>query len=157
MLPIIPTLTETILRLTTAMLVGCAIGLNRDLRGKPAGLRTHALVTIGSALLAMTSIHIALTMNGSASDAVSRVIQGIVTGIGFLGAGVIIRDHAGHVRGLTTAATIWVAASLGIACGIGYWPAVAIAVALVFIVLLIGGPLEQFVGRIFGRPDSEQS
>lgn len=151
----IPTLTETILRLSVAMIVGCAIGLNRDLRGKPAGLRTHALVTIGSALLAMTSIHIAITTGGSASDAASRVIQGIVTGIGFLGVGVIIRDSAGRVQGLTTAATIWVAASLGVACGIGYWPAVAIAVILVFIVLLIGGPLELFMERTFGKPKGD--
>ena len=153
----LPSLLEIILRLSVAMIVGGAIGLNRDLRGKPAGLRTHALVTIGSALLAMTSIYLAITMGGSPSDATSRVIQGIVTGIGFLGVGVIIRDQAGHVRGLTTAATVWVTASLGVACGIGYWPAILVAVVLIFIVLLTGGPIEMFVEKTFGKPNDNNS
>ena len=117
----IPGIQEIILRLGFATVVGGTIGLNRDLHGKPAGLRTHALVTLGAALLALTSLQISTTLGGSVSDSLSRVIQGIVTGIGFLGAGVIIWNQAGHVHGLTTAATIWMAASLGVVCGVGYW------------------------------------
>ncbi len=152
-----PGLTEIILRLTIATLVGCVIGLNRDLRGKPAGLRTHSLVTLGSALLALAILHVSITTGGVPGDALSRVIQGVVTGIGFLGAGVIIRDPAGHVRGLTTAATIWLSASLGIVCGIGYWLPVTVAMVLIFIVLLLGGPMELFVERFFGRTGNDGS
>ncbi len=146
-----PGIREIILRLAAAMLVGGMIGLNRDLQGKPAGLRTHALVTLGTALLALTSIHLALTLGGNPTDATSRVVQGIVTGIGFLGAGVIVRNPAGHVRGLTTAATIWAAASLGFACGIGYWQAIAIAIVLMFLLLMFGGPVEHLFERMMGR------
>ena len=148
----LPNLTETFLRLLAATAIGCAIGLNRDLRGKPAGLRTHSLVTLGSALLALTMLRMSLTSGGVPADALSRVIQGIVTGIGFLGAGVIIRDGAGKVQGLTTAATIWVSAALGIVCGVGYGEIVTCSVVLIFAVLLLGGPVEQWVERKFGKP-----
>ena len=147
----IPGIGEIILRLTIATLVGCVIGLNRDLRGKPAGLRTHSLVTLGSALLALAILHVSITTGGVPGDALSRVIQGIVTGIGFLGAGVIIREQSGRVSGLTTAATLWLSASLGIVCGIGYWLPVIVAMVLIFLVLLVGGPLELFVERFFGK------
>ena len=140
-----PTLTETFLRLSAATAIGCLIGLNRDLRGKPAGLRTHSLVTIGSALLTLTILRMSLSSGGVPADAMSRVIQGIVTGIGFLGAGVILRDGAGKVQGLTTAATIWVSAALGIVCGVGYRGIVAFSVVLIFAVLILGGPVEQWV------------
>jgi len=142
---------EVILRLTSATVVGCVIGLNRELKGKPAGLRTHALVTLGAALVTLSSIHLSMSEGVIGSDALSRVIQGIITGIGFLGAGVIIRDEIGHVRGLTTAATIWVAASLGIVCGVGYWVAVVVAVCLVMLVLVFGGPVEKLAGRAMGK------
>jgi putative Mg2+ transporter-C (MgtC) family protein len=99
------------LRLGTATLVGVVLGLNRDLHGKVTGVRTLGLVCLGSAL-AVLSVH---AVNGT--DA-SRVIQGIVTGVGFLGAGVIVRNNKGrHVHGLTTAACVWVAACIGAACG----------------------------------------
>lgn len=142
---------EVILRLVAATVVGCAIGLNRELKGKPAGLRTHALVTLGAALFTLSSIHFSLSLGVAGADALSRVMQGIITGLGFLGAGVILRDEEGHVRGLTTAATIWVAASLGILCGIGYWIGVIIAVSLVLIVLIVGEPVERFFERALGK------
>ena len=88
-------------------------------------------------------------------DAVSRVLQGILTGIGFLGAGVIIRDAEGHVSGLTTAATIWVSAVLGTLCGLGYWLLVGISTVLIMGVLTIGGMAEQFAERIFKRDSQE--
>ena len=100
------------LRLGTATLVGVVLGLNRDLHGKVTGVRTLGLVCLGSAL-AVLSVH---AVNGT--DA-SRVIQGIVTGVGFLGAGVIVRNSKGHhVHGLTTAACVWVTACIGAACAI---------------------------------------
>jgi len=138
---------EMVLRLAVATAAGAAIGLNRDLKGKPAGLRTHALVALGSALLVSVSVMPATSADFD-STSVSRVIQGIVTGIGFLGGGVILKDATGTaVHGLTTAAAIWLAASLGMACGLGSWPQVAIALALAFVVLLFGGPVEQAFHR----------
>ena len=113
------------LRLGTATLVGVVLGLNRDLHGKVTGVRTLGLVCLGSAL-AVLSVH---AVNGT--DA-GRVIQGIVTGVGFLGAGVIVRNNKGrHVHGLTTAACVWVAACIGAACGCAQWQVVALGAALV--------------------------
>src|SRR5260370_8617085 len=98
---------DSALRLGTAMLVGVVLGLNRDLHGKVTGVRTLGLVCLGSAL-AVLSVH---AVNGT--DA-SRVIQGIVTGVGFLGAGVIVRTNNGHhVHGPTTPASVWVPACNG--------------------------------------------
>ena len=140
------TLLDTILRLGAALVAGGAIGLNRDLRGKPAGVRTHSLVALGSALITV------LLADPGDRTAVSRVIQGIITGIGFLGAGVILRREGGRtVRGLTTAASIWVVAALGIACGMGQWVPVAVGTGLTLAVLLFGGPLEDAVHRLRGR------
>jgi putative Mg2+ transporter-C (MgtC) family protein len=139
---------QILLRLTAATLVGGALGLNRELKGKPAGMRTHALVTLGAATVALLC---ALPGAGQpASDAFSRVIQGVITGIGFLGAGVILRDDTHQrVHGLTTAAGIWVAASLGLACGAGYWLPTLTAAALTIIVLTFGGRVEQWVNQSF--------
>ncbi len=142
---------ETALRLGAALIVGTVIGLNRELHGKPAGLRTHALVTLGAAV---ATIIVLKAPNGSfAADqnAMSRVVQGILTGVGFLGAGVILRDPAGHVTGLTTAATIWMCAVLGIVCGLGYWVILGITVILTALLLLLGRPLERLAERIFHR------
>ena len=102
-------LAEVILRLGGATLIGTAIGLNRDLHGKPTGVRTLGLVGLGSALVVLS------VAQGSSVDA-SRIIQGIVTGVGFLGAGVIFRSEGHHVHGLTTAACVWVTACIGAAC-----------------------------------------
>src|SRR5476649_2542804 len=114
---------EILIRLGSATLAGAVLGLNRELKGKPAGLRTNALVSLGSALLILAGIGIA---SGSDSvhqaDVISRAMQGIITGIGFLGAGVILRDTSGtQVHGITTAATIWLTATLGVLCGAGMW------------------------------------
>jgi putative Mg2+ transporter-C (MgtC) family protein len=128
-------------RLCAAALVGVLLGLNRDLHGKQTGVRTLGLVSLGSAL-AVLSIH-AVT----GTDA-SRVIQGIVTGVGFLGAGVIVRSEKGHhVHGLTTAACVWVTACMGAACAIAQWQIVVMGVVLVLVILALGGPFEKAIDR----------
>ena len=135
------TLTDAVLRLGAATLVGGAIGLNRDLRGKPAGVRTHALVGLGSAVA--TTVAASLLGDEPDPDAVSRVIQGIITGIGFLGAGVIVHQKDNTVTlGLTTAACIWLSSGIGIACGVGAWRLLLISLPLIFLILTLGGPLE---------------
>jgi putative Mg2+ transporter-C (MgtC) family protein len=132
---------EVFLRLFVALLIGCALGLNRELHGKPAGMRVHALVALGSSLLTVISIELVDPVH---LDAVLRVVQGLIAGIGFLGGGVILRDDSTHsVHGLTTAASIWVVASLGVACGAGQWLTATMAVALTLAVLIVGARVER--------------
>jgi putative Mg2+ transporter-C (MgtC) family protein len=145
---------ETALRLCAALVVGALFGLNRELHGKPAGLRTHALVSLGAAAAAVLILRSPDGHLTADSNALSRVIQGILTGVGFLGAGVILRDPAGHVTGLTTAATIWVCAVLGLICGLGYWFVLGVTVGLTTIILLLGRPLERLAERLFHRHSS---
>jgi putative Mg2+ transporter-C (MgtC) family protein len=135
---------DIVLRVLVATVVGALVGLNRDLHGKPTGVRTLGLVGLGSALAV-------LAVAGDDSAAASRVIQGIVTGIGFLGAGVIIRRmEKGQVHGLTTAASVWLTAALGAACGTGAWRVVVVGVVLAFLVLLLGGRLEELSEQWLG-------
>lgn len=139
---------EVFTRLAVATLIGCIIGLNRDLRGKPAGVRTHSLVALGSALLTIISLELGWFGGTLDKSAVSRTIQGLITGIGFLGAGVILRnDRQQVVHGLTTAASIWLVSCFGMACGLGQWITALIAVGLTLLVLLGGGPLERAFHR----------
>jgi len=145
-------LKEVILRLSAAALVGGLLGLNRELKGKPAGLRTHALVTLGAAMATLTSVQTSAIPLTPDPNALARIIQGILTGIGFLGAGVIIHEASGRsVHGLTTAATIWIAASLGIACGIGQFREAGVAMVLIFVILILGGPCERLINKVFNR------
>jgi len=138
---------EIFLRLGAAVFLGGLIGLNRDLRHKPAGLRTHAMVALGSALAALFGLK-HLGDSPFDANAVSRVIQGILTGIGFLGAGVILRSEDGkHVHGLTTAATVWLVAVLGVGCGMGYWVPLLAATLFTFLTLLFGGSIEKALHR----------
>jgi putative Mg2+ transporter-C (MgtC) family protein len=142
---------ETALRLGAALIVGAIFGLNRELHGKPAGLRTHALVTLGAATATALILRAPDGHLVTDSNAISRVVQGILTGVGFLGAGVILRDPAGHVTGLTTAATVWMCAVLGIVCGLGCWLILGITFVLTTVTLLSGRPLERLAERIFHR------
>jgi putative Mg2+ transporter-C (MgtC) family protein len=133
---------DAVLRLTAAAAVGAAIGLDREARGKPTGVRTLSIVALGSALAVLLSEH----PSGVQADASSRVIQGVLTGIGFLGAGVILRRDSGDkVRGLTTAAVIWFTACIGMACGLGAWPLVVTAAVLVALILALGKRLERLL------------
>jgi len=142
------TFTETCLRLLMAVLLGGAIGLNRGLNNKSTGLRTHSIVTLGSAIVTLSVIGPHDT-NLANLDAISRVLQGILTGIGFLGAGVIIKEMNGHVSGLTTAATVWVSAVLGAVCGFGHWVLILASTLFILFILLFGGRIERFLEKIF--------
>jgi putative Mg2+ transporter-C (MgtC) family protein len=143
---------ELLLRLLSATILGAVLGLNRNLRGKAAGLRTHSLVSLGAALTVLTADLVVGTAPGADHAAVTRAIQGIIAGVGFLGAGAILKSRIHHhgIRGLTTAASIWLAAAVGIACGAGYWLSALIGVVLALVVLTIGRPIENVVDRMFG-------
>jgi putative Mg2+ transporter-C (MgtC) family protein len=136
----IPTLNwdEALLRLALAAVLGGMIGVERELREREAGLRTHLLVSLGSALFTIVSAYGFNAFLISGANVVradpTRIAAQIVTGIGFLGAGAIIRQGL-SVRGLTTAATLWVVAAVGMACGAGYYSAAALATALVLLAL----------------------
>jgi putative Mg2+ transporter-C (MgtC) family protein len=115
-------------------------------------------VALGAAMLTLATTSLVAADGHADASAMSRVIQGLVTGIGFLGAGVITHQQGSdHVRGLTTAASIWVTAVLGILCGIGAWPIALIALALVFLLFVLGKPLERALHRRFlDKPLDEQ-
>ena len=131
-----------LVRLGAAVAVGALIGLDRELRRKPAGLRTLALVALGSAVFVLTAVD---SGDGISHDAGSRAIQGVVTGVGFLGAGAILRgDSDSSVRGLTTAASIWLASASGIACGLAQWPLVVVSAVLGLLILMLV-PVERII------------
>lgn len=140
---------ELVAHLLPALVFGGLVGLNRDLHGKPTGLRTLSLVCMGSALI----VHVGLKLGGANDGSASRVLQGIITGIGFLGAGVILRpsasDERREVRGLTTAACVWIVACLGAACGAGLVVEAMVTTLLVLVVLAGGGWVERKVERLF--------
>jgi putative Mg2+ transporter-C (MgtC) family protein len=147
---------DIVARLGAAIICGGALGLNRDLQGKAAGLRTHALVSLGAAVATLVALESPARSLPIDPNATGRIVQGILTGIGFLGAGVILRDPKGHVSGLTTAATIWICAVLGIVCGLGYWSILAIALGLTGLALVFGRAIERLAERLFkgGQPKS---
>ena len=138
-------------RLGIATSLGALIGLNRHVRHHPAGLRTHAIVALGAATVTLLSVSLGENSPDRAAT-VSRTIQGILTGIGFVGAGVVLHrgDQMG-VHGLTTAASIWLVSILGIACGSGMIEPALVAFALVFVVFILGGPIERSVGHLLDR------
>jgi putative Mg2+ transporter-C (MgtC) family protein len=142
-----------LLRLVIAAGLGAAIGLERELREREAGLRTHTLVSVGSALFTLVSAYgfNEFVRSGQAVDP-TRIAAQIVTGIGFIGAGAIIRQGL-SIHGVTTAATLWVVAAIGIAAGAGYYAAAAIATALVIVLL---EPLRFMAARLGLRPRGSQ-
>ncbi|CAH1670360.1 MgtC/SapB family protein [Chelatococcus asaccharovorans] len=153
---------DQFLRLGAATLIGMIIGLNRDLENKPTGVRTLGLVGLATALVTVGTLE--FEPLGDNPDALSRVvqglIQGILTGIGFIGAGAILRDRdSGDIHGLTTAASVWVTAAAGIVCGLGNWPLVVTAVVVAMALLISGHAIEATVGyclsRLTARPRQE--
>jgi putative Mg2+ transporter-C (MgtC) family protein len=147
---------EVILRVGLAAGLGGAIGLERELRDREAGLRTHMLVSVGAALFTMVSAYAWTDWRFSTEDGLvfdpTRIAAQIVTGIGFLGAGAIIRQGL-SVRGLTTAATLWVVAAIGMAAGVGYYEAAFVTTALVLVSLW---PLRIVAYRLSARTRPEE-
>jgi len=127
---------EIVLRILMAAALGAIIGYQRERAGKPAGLRTVVLVCVGAALFTIASIY----GFGVVADP-SRVAAGIVIGIGFLGAGAIMRRAGGPIEGLTTAATIWVMAAIGLATGAGLYIVSLVTTGIILIVLLLPHPI----------------
>jgi putative Mg2+ transporter-C (MgtC) family protein len=127
-------------RLIIALLLGAVVGAQRERWGKPAGLRTHMLVSLGAAVFVIGSLEFSMD-----SEGVSRVIQGLVTGIGFIGAGAILKlQEQREVEGLTTAAGIWLTAAVGVAVGLGRFGLAVVSIVLAWITL-------SWVGRIENR------
>ena len=135
---------STTIRLALAFVLGGVIGLEREKKGGSAGLRTHILVTVGSALVMLTSLYIYDNCQGKGFIDPGRLAAGVVTGIGFLGAGTIIRSKEG-IRGLTTAASIWVSAAIGLAVGCGYFSAAIIVTGASYLALSLLKKLEKEV------------
>jgi putative Mg2+ transporter-C (MgtC) family protein len=132
-------LIHVLIRLFAAALLGAIIGFQRERAGKPAGLRTHMLVTLGTCVFVL-----ACAGYGMSSDGLSRVIQGIVTGIGFIGAGSILKlDKERDIQGLTTAASVWVTAAVGVAVGLGGLGLAILATFLTIIVLAAIGSFDK--------------
>lgn len=139
-------ITDIIISLTLAFVIGGLIGFERELHGRVAGLRTHMLVCVGSTLLMLTGMRL-LHLHGhqSAIDP-SRIAAGVITGIGFLGAGTIMRFRA-SVRGLTTAASLWAVTGIGLAIGTGFYSGACITAVLVLIVLLVLSKVERIMPK----------
>jgi putative Mg2+ transporter-C (MgtC) family protein len=147
--PDLQQLARVTVRLLAAVAAGAVIGAQREWSGKNAGLRTHILVALGCAVFVLGA-----SEHGFDDDAISRVIQGVVTGVGFLGAGTILKRAAQNtIKGLTTAGSIWVTAAIGVAAGLGQIAVTMVAVVLTWIVLSI---LVSVEGRIKAKKtDSE--
>lgn len=137
---------EVILRLLMAVLCGGLVGLEREASGRAAGFRTHILVCIGSALVTLTAIHLMEAYKGVAAIDPGRVIAQVVSGIGFLGAGTIIQFRD-SIRGLTTAASLWTVAGIGLAVGSGFYVGAVSTTTLVLVVLYMLSHVER---RIVG-------
>jgi putative Mg2+ transporter-C (MgtC) family protein len=142
----LPDLRQTatlVTRMVIAMLLGAVIGAQREATGKPAGLRTHMLVAMGGALFVLAPVQ-----SGMDLDGMSRVIQGIVTGIGFIGGGAILKlQEQRAIEGLTTAAGIWITAAVGIAAGLGRWGLAVISTILTWITLSLIGRIEAWMNQ----------
>ena len=147
---------DIVLRVVLAAVLGGAIGLERELRDREAGLRTHLLVSVGAALFTMVSAYAWTDWQFSQREGLvfdpTRIAAQVVTGIGFLGAGAIIRQGL-SVKGLTTAATLWVVAAIGMAAGVGYYEAAFVTTALVLVSLW---PLRIVAYRMSGRTRPEE-
>jgi putative Mg2+ transporter-C (MgtC) family protein len=143
---------DIILRLGVATLAGGLIGLNRDLHGKPIGLKTLGIVGLSTATIVVVAVQ--FTEVARITDATSRVIQGILTGIGFIGAGVIVHERDPfRVRGLTSAACAFLAACIGIVSGAGEWRIVATALVIALVLLTVGRRTERLLHRALGGRD----
>jgi putative Mg2+ transporter-C (MgtC) family protein len=136
---------EAFVRLLAAVLVGAAVGFDRELRNKPAGLRTHILISLAAALFTLITfeLHYTVVSNNPRSTADPiRIIEAVTAGVAFLAAGAIIQSR-GNVQGLTTGANMWLAGALGVACGAGDYVLAAFGTVFALIVLVVLGWLER--------------
>jgi putative Mg2+ transporter-C (MgtC) family protein len=141
-------LIRLIIRLTAASLIGAVVGIQRERTGKPAGVRTHMLVSLGAALF----VHAAAEY-GMSPDGLSRIIQGLATGIGFIGGGAILKIRESHeIKGLTSAAVIWMTAALGVAVGLGRLWLALVGAVLTWIILSVVGSIEDRVEERWVSP-----
>ncbi len=137
---------QVIIRLVLSVLLGGLIGIEREMRKRSAGLRTHILVCLGATLIMLTSLYVFDIYRNIAQVDPSRIAAGVITGIGFLGAGAIIQA-GDSVRGLTTAATLWIMAAIGMAVGCGFYMAASVTTLLVLLVLLVIRSIEYYFIR----------
>jgi putative Mg2+ transporter-C (MgtC) family protein len=142
-MPDLRQLIHVMIKMVFAALLGAAVGYQRERAGKPAGLRTHMLVCLGTAVFVL-----ACHGSGMSSDGLSRVIQGIVTGIGFIGAGTILKlDDERKIVGLTTSAGIWMTAAIGVAAGLGTLGVAILSTVFTLIVLALITPIENHIDK----------
>jgi putative Mg2+ transporter-C (MgtC) family protein len=143
--------TQLVVRLLLAALLGGLLGLQRERQGKPAGIRTHMLVAASSALIVLVPLQA-----GMGEEAVSRVVQGLLAGVGFVCAGAILKlEREEQVHGLTTAAGVWMTAGIGIACGMGRDLTAALSTLLVLGILALEAPIRRLGLKGKGAPDGE--
>ena len=153
--------TVVLLRILLSAILSGLVGLEREIHGRAAGLRTHILVGVGSTLFMITSILVALSYSHAGGVDPSRIAANVVTGIGFLGAGAIIR-YGSSIRGLTTAASIWAVSAIGLAVGAGIYVAAGITTIIVLSVLILSRleermELKQPGKRLFVKVDVDSS
>lgn len=144
-----PTDSQIILRLILSVFLSGLIGLERQIHRRSAGLRTHILVSLGSCLIMLTSLYVFDIYKDKVAIDPARIAAGVITGIGFLGAGTIMREREG-VKGLTTAASLWLVAAIGLSVGIGFFVASISATVLALIVLFFLRFVEELM---FGREE----
>lgn len=148
---------DVFLRLSVAVIVGGLVGFDREMRSKPAGLRTHILIALAAALFTVITFELhaeVANQKGIAASDPIRIIEAVTAGVAFLAAGAIIRSR-GNVRGLTTGANMWLAGALGVACGSGYYAIAGIATGFAIIVLVVLGRLERKLQKRRGERESE--
>lgn len=143
---------HVVIRLLAATLLGALIGIQRERARKPAGFRTHILVTLGTTIFVVACSNFGMT-----SDGLSRVIQGIITGIGFIGAGSILKiNEERNIKGLTSAAGIWMAAAIGVTVGLGALGLALMGTVLTLVILTLLGSIE-FGEKKYGKKESESN
>ncbi len=148
---------DLFLRLASAAVLGAIVGIEREYFGKAAGFRTHALVAAASSLIMLVSVEIYEMYKGQVQVDPSRIAAQVVSGIGFIGAGAIIRSGA-SVKGITTAASLWAVSGIGLACGIGFYEGALYATVIVIVILFMFTKLESKLLKRNGNsaPDPEK-
>jgi putative Mg2+ transporter-C (MgtC) family protein len=145
---------QAVLRTLMAVVVGCLIGLDRELRNKPAGMRTHILISLAAALFTLITFELHVQFAGPEGNHTAdpvRIIEAVTAGVAFLAAGAIIQSR-GNVQGLTTGANMWLAGALGVACGAGYYVLAVIGTVFALIVLVV---LAKLQARWMDKPADE--